>query len=280
MPLLKLAEHYFYILSRFFRVDSFFRPFRFALCHSSLYQKVKYKSCEKYISHNLRVGGCGDNVTDFTNRENLAGADLVLWYGISFHHIPRDEDEAFMHAHWDGFQLIPRDWTAHNPLASNLSPTAVMTATPLIGPAPLDVIFDASKSTDPDGELVNFQWDFDDGVTGVGVSPAHRFEMTGTYTVTLTVTDNAGAEARATETIRVPCTLGDVNCDGQADAGDALFILQYDVDLRMGHHQYPVPQDSLWLLACDINGDHQCGATDALQVLQCSVGISNAFCQE
>ncbi|MBV7340105.1 hypothetical protein KFU94_70245 [Chloroflexi bacterium TSY] len=42
MPLLKLAEHYFYILSRFFRVDSFFRPFRFALCHSSLYQKVKY----------------------------------------------------------------------------------------------------------------------------------------------------------------------------------------------------------------------------------------------
>ncbi|MBV7340267.1 class I SAM-dependent methyltransferase [Chloroflexi bacterium TSY] len=43
MPLLKLAEHYFYILSRFFRVDSFFRPFRFALCHSSLYQKVKIK---------------------------------------------------------------------------------------------------------------------------------------------------------------------------------------------------------------------------------------------
>ncbi|MBV7326999.1 hypothetical protein KFU94_01800 [Chloroflexi bacterium TSY] len=42
MPLLKLAEHYFYILSRFFRVDSFFRPFRFALCHSSLYQKVKF----------------------------------------------------------------------------------------------------------------------------------------------------------------------------------------------------------------------------------------------
>ncbi|MBV7331302.1 hypothetical protein KFU94_24305 [Chloroflexi bacterium TSY] len=46
MPLLKLAEHYFYILSRFFRVDSFFRPFRFALCHSSLYQKVKFKQTD------------------------------------------------------------------------------------------------------------------------------------------------------------------------------------------------------------------------------------------
>ncbi|MBV7338056.1 AraC family transcriptional regulator [Chloroflexi bacterium TSY] len=49
MPLLKLAEHYFYILSRFFRVDSFFRPFRFALCHSSLYQKVKVE----YISEKV-----------------------------------------------------------------------------------------------------------------------------------------------------------------------------------------------------------------------------------
>ncbi|MBV7338843.1 hypothetical protein KFU94_63615 [Chloroflexi bacterium TSY] len=49
MPLLKLAEHYFYILSRFFRVDSFFRPFRFALCHSSLYQKVKFNTTEDMI---------------------------------------------------------------------------------------------------------------------------------------------------------------------------------------------------------------------------------------
>ncbi|MBV7328822.1 hypothetical protein KFU94_11285 [Chloroflexi bacterium TSY] len=48
MPLLKLAEHYFYILSRFFRVDSFFRPFRFALCHSSLYQKVKLEESMLY----------------------------------------------------------------------------------------------------------------------------------------------------------------------------------------------------------------------------------------
>ncbi|MBV7328359.1 DUF4160 domain-containing protein [Chloroflexi bacterium TSY] len=53
MPLLKLAEHYFYILSRFFRVDSFFRPFRFALCHSSLYQKVK----NNQIRPSKRIGG-------------------------------------------------------------------------------------------------------------------------------------------------------------------------------------------------------------------------------
>ncbi|MBV7331652.1 helix-turn-helix domain-containing protein [Chloroflexi bacterium TSY] len=51
MPLLKLAEHYFYILSRFFRVDSFFRPFRFALCHSSLYQKVKSNGYDQIVLH-------------------------------------------------------------------------------------------------------------------------------------------------------------------------------------------------------------------------------------
>ncbi|MBV7332493.1 aldo/keto reductase [Chloroflexi bacterium TSY] len=56
MPLLKLAEHYFYILSRFFRVDSFFRPFRFALCHSSLYQKVKDKTLSELLNVSEELG--------------------------------------------------------------------------------------------------------------------------------------------------------------------------------------------------------------------------------
>jgi primary-amine oxidase len=31
---------------------------------------------------------------------------------VTFHHVPRDEDEDSMHPHWSGFNLIPRDWTA------------------------------------------------------------------------------------------------------------------------------------------------------------------------
>ena len=70
------------------------------------------KPCEQFISHNPQTGGCGENVTEFTNDESIASADIVLWYGISYHHLPRAEDETYIPVHWDHFVLVPRDWTA------------------------------------------------------------------------------------------------------------------------------------------------------------------------
>ncbi|HRW03463.1 MAG TPA: hypothetical protein P5121_00105 [Caldilineaceae bacterium] len=86
---------------------------------------TKFKACEKYVSHNPQIDGCGNNLADFVNGESLVGADLVLWYGLTFHHIPRDEDEAYMHAHWDGFRLVPRDWMAENATAGDVASCAV-----------------------------------------------------------------------------------------------------------------------------------------------------------
>ena len=53
--------------------------------------------------------------------------------------------------------------------------------------------FDGSGSNDPDGTIAGYAWDFGDGVTGTGASPAHSYAFSGQYTVTLTVTDAAGA---------------------------------------------------------------------------------------
>ncbi len=78
---------------------------------------TRYNPCEKWVSHNPTLGGCADNVTGFVNGENIDGADVVLWYGHTFHHLPRDEDEPNMHSHWSSFVISPRDWTATNPLA-------------------------------------------------------------------------------------------------------------------------------------------------------------------
>ncbi len=86
---------------------------------------TKYNACEKYVSHNPQTGGCGNNLAAFVNGESLANSDLVLWYGVTFHHIPRDEDEAFMHAHWDGFRFVPRDLMASSPTATTLVTCAV-----------------------------------------------------------------------------------------------------------------------------------------------------------
>jgi hypothetical protein len=87
---------------------------------------TRYASDEFYASHNNRAElfpNAGENVSDFYDPpESLTGEDLVVWYGISFHHIPRDEDETRMHAHWNGFRIEPRDWTGTHPLVTNQPP--------------------------------------------------------------------------------------------------------------------------------------------------------------
>jgi hypothetical protein len=54
----------------------------------------------------------------------------------------------------------------------------------------LTVSMDASSSTDEDGALSGFSWDFGDGATGEGVTAQHTYAAPGSYTVTLTVEDN------------------------------------------------------------------------------------------
>ncbi|WP_239113360.1 PKD domain-containing protein [Shimia biformata] len=56
------------------------------------------------------------------------------------------------------------------------------------------VLFDASASSDPDGETLLFSWDFGDGETSTVVNPNKIYELPGTYPVTLTVQDESGTE--------------------------------------------------------------------------------------
>ena len=72
-------------------------------------------------------------------------------------------------------------------------PTAMLSATPTSGTAPLAVNFSAAGSTDSDGTIVAYAWNFGDGGSQTGGTTAQRtYSTAGTYTATLTVTDNAG----------------------------------------------------------------------------------------
>ena len=54
-----------------------------------------------------------------------------------------------------------------------------------------ETVLDAGASTDSDGTLVAYEWDFGDGNTGTGSVTPHAYAAPGTYTVRLKVSDNS-----------------------------------------------------------------------------------------
>ncbi len=97
------------------------------------------------------------------------------------------------------------DWTnrslffAPSPPA-NKAPTAAFTSSCTAGGCSLD----GSTSSDSDGSLVGYTWDFGDGSSaGSGVTTSHAYTAIGTYTVKLTVTDNSGATSSVTHQVSI-----------------------------------------------------------------------------
>lgn len=67
----------------------------------------------------------------------------------------------------------------------------------------LTCTFDGTGSTDSDGTITSYGWTFGDSQAGTGPSPAHIYSSDGTYSVTLTVTDNDGATNSITHQVTV-----------------------------------------------------------------------------
>jgi len=88
------------------------------------------------------------------------------------------------------------------PGPGNISPVAVINA-PAVAKVGEEVLFDASKSHDPDGTIVSWRWDFGDGVKAEGDQTSHTFEHEGDYNIKLMVTDDGGAENMAQRRIMV-----------------------------------------------------------------------------
>ena len=115
------------------------------------------------------------------------------------------------------------------PGASNLAPVARLTG-PTSAQATLGLTFDGSTSSDPDGTIAGWRFDFGDGspaVTGMNTA-THAFAAAGTYTVTLTVTDNQGATGSTTLVVtistfvRVPVVVDPMSSDELASAACGL----------------------------------------------------------
>ncbi|MCA1806715.1 MAG: PKD domain-containing protein [Actinobacteria bacterium] len=96
--------------------------------------------------------------------------------------------------------------------STNEPPSATFTA----DCTDLNCDFDGSGSSDSDGSITSYEWDFGDDNTATGATVSHTYEADGTYSVTLTVTDDEGATDSAVQEV----TVSDSSDDGGGEVGD------------------------------------------------------------
>lgn len=102
--------------------------------------------------------------------------------------------------------------TGNYPSTSLFPPVAVISALPTVGYAPLNVGLNASGSSDSDGSISSYAWDFGDGSAAAsGASIAHIYNKAGAYTATLTVTDNNGLKSSTTQSIQASQNVSALN---------------------------------------------------------------------
>ncbi|MFS4494148.1 Ig-like domain-containing protein [Maribacter sp. 2308TA10-17] len=100
----------------------------------------------------------------------------------------------------EGVQLIA-DWINSLTPATTSPPLAAFSASIDNGPAPLIVNFDASASTDADGDTLTYSWNFGDNSTAQGETASHVYTNPGSYTATLTVNDGQFSDQEITTII-------------------------------------------------------------------------------
>jgi chitodextrinase len=89
------------------------------------------------------------------------------------------------------------------PTTSNAAPTA-NAGGPYTGLAGASIAFDGRGSRDSNGTIASYRWEWGDGTSaGSGATPTHTYATAGTYSVRLTVTDDAGTTGTATTTATV-----------------------------------------------------------------------------
>ncbi len=93
--------------------------------------------------------------------------------------------------------------TAMRELVVNVLPTPRIEADPVEGRAPVTVTFDASMSSDEDGEIVSYEWDVAGASRTDVTTVEHTFEEPGVYPVRLTVTDDLGGAAEVVFEVNV-----------------------------------------------------------------------------
>ena len=131
-------------------------------------------------------------------------------------------------------------WTFGDGTTGTQSQTVTAVNTPPVASftsscAALTCSFNGSASSDADGTIASYAWTFGDGTIGSGASPSHSYTTDGTFTVTLTVTDNLGAAGTRSGTVTVSQThVGDL--DGRSTIQGSSWTATVTVTVHASDH--------------------------------------------
>ncbi len=101
------------------------------------------------------------------------------------------------------------------------------------------VFFDGGSSSDPDGDVLSFVWDFGDGSEGEGIRPNHFYESVGNFTVTLTVTDPDNLSSTSETWVHVSSRTYSVYFQEYAVTIPTLAGYTAEGDVTSEQHNYP-----------------------------------------
>jgi PKD repeat protein len=138
----------------------------------------------EYYNGYWRIGG--DRLSGWTNRPTS------YWFAGTIDEVAVYEKELTL-------AQVQSHYEAGGGSVPNISPVAEFSSST----DDLVASFDGTASSDPDGTIVSYTWDFGDGNNGTGVTPSHTYALGGTYNAQLTVTDNDGATNSVTHPVTV-----------------------------------------------------------------------------
>ncbi|MBG0737867.1 PKD domain-containing protein [Paeniglutamicibacter antarcticus] len=149
-----------------------------------------------------------------TNTATAAANPVVIDVPVSLLVTGTNTIAAEIHLNYHGTANVSFDLTATATTSgggggpvTNKSPVAKFTSSV----SGLAASVDGSASSDPDGSLASYAWDYGDQTKGTGTTAAHTYAAAGTYSVTLTVTDNQGATGVMSAPVTVAAPTGPVD---------------------------------------------------------------------
>jgi PKD repeat protein len=148
----------------------------------------------------------------FTGNRDIAAGGSELWTTTeAIPDLPPATYDAVVTVTAVAFPLLcsassPSDWTVSIEIVANLPPTAAFSYAPLQATTRTEIQF-ADESSDSDGSVGQWRWDFGDGTNSTERNPRHQFHSPSVYQVVLTVTDDDGSADSVTQNVVIVANL-------------------------------------------------------------------------